>query len=448
MKQYDLIIIGGGPAGYVAAERAGEKGLKVLLAEEKHLGGVCLNEGCIPSKTMLHSAKLYQHATQSAAYGVRAEQVTFDFGPLVERKTRVIQTLRKGIEGMMKKGKVDVIRGRGRLRAEGGVAVGDEVFEAKHILMATGSSPARPPIPGVDLPGVVDSSGILETTQAPRSLVVIGGGVIGCEFACFFGSIGVPVTVIEMLPEICSTVDSDIARVLRRELEKKNVTFHLGAKVGAITADDVRFTVKGETKSVPRDRVLISTGRVPNVGDLGLEDRRVDFDRRGIRVDDRGATNIPGIWAAGDVTGRGWLAHAASRMGEVVVSNITGQAARVRDHEVPAVTYTAPEVATAGWTEDEAREKGWPVRTAKLPLSVNGRYLAEHEGERGQIKVVVHAETGALLGVHMVGGVCSEMIFGAAAMIGTEVRAREIADLVFPHPTVSEVIREAVLAAR
>ncbi len=448
MKAYDLIIIGGGPAGYVAAERAAGRGMKVMLAEQKHLGGVCLNEGCIPSKTMLHSAKLYQHATQSAAYGVRAEQVSFDFGPLVERKTRVIQTLRKGIEGMMKKGKIDVVRGRGRLRAGGGVVVGDEVFEAKHILIATGSSPARPPIPGVDLPGVVDSTGLLETTQAPSSLVVIGGGVIGCEFACFFGSIGVPVTVIELLSEICPSVDADLARVLRRELEKKNVTFHLGAKVEEITADAVRFTVKGETKTVPRDLVLISTGRTPNVGDLGLEDRRVDFDRRGIRVDDRGATNTPGIWAAGDVTGRGWLAHAASRMGEVVVANLAGDTARVRDHEAPGVMYTTPEVATAGWTEDEARARGWPVKTAKMPLTINGRYLAEHEGERGQIKVVVHAETGALLGVHLVGGACSEMIFGAAAMIGMEVRAREIADLVFPHPTVSEVIREAVLAAR
>ncbi len=447
MKSYDLIIIGGGPAGYVAAERAGEKGLKVLLTEHRHLGGVCLNEGCIPSKTLLHSAKLYHYATHSEAYGVQTEKASFNFIPVQERKNRIINTLRKGLSGLMKKNKVDVVTGRGKLLPDGGVEVNGDIFQSDNILIATGSSPAAPPIPGNDLSKVLDSTGILECNTAPDNIVIIGGGVIGCEFACFFGSIGVPVTVIEMLPEICPSVDQEIAAGLRRELEKKNISFHLNARVEEITEKTVVFSSDGKSSSVERDLVLMAAGRTPNTDGLGLEARRVGFDRGGIHVNERCATNIPGVWAAGDVTGRVWLAHAASRMGEVVVNNISGKKDEMRYHTVPGVIYTNPEVATVGWTEAQARDKGWPVRTAKLPMTVNGRYLAEHDDERGLIKIVLHGETNALLGVHMIGGACSEMIFGAASMIEMEVRSDEIADMVFPHPTVSEVVRDAVLRA-
>lgn len=448
MSKYDLIILGGGPAGYIAAERAGEHGRKVLLVESGHLGGVCLNEGCVPSKTLLNSAKLFHYATHSAAYGVTTTEAHFDFGVVQARKNRIIQNLRKGIGGLMKKYKVEVVNGQGRLHPTNGVLVGDTHYEADHVLICTGSSPARPPIPGIDLPGVVDSTGILEVAEKPERVTIIGGGVIGCEFACFFGSIGVPVTVIEMLPEICPAVDPEIAALLRRELEKKNITFHLSARVEEITEKDVRFSVDGKSQSLPRGLVLMATGRTPNVADIGLEARGVDFDRRGIRIDDRCATNVPGVWAAGDVTGRIWLAHAASRMGEVVVNNLVGRRDRMRYHAIPGVVYTSPEVATAGWTEAEAKKMGWPVKTAKLPMTINGRYLADHEDERGVVKVILHAETRALLGVHLLGGACSEMIFGAAALIEMEVRADEIADLVFPHPTVSEVIRDAVLSIK
>ncbi len=443
-EPFDLAIIGGGPAGYVAAERAAHRGLRVLLAEHRHLGGVCLNEGCIPSKTMLHSAKLFHYAVHGAAYGVKAEQVTFDFEPVQARKSRIINQLRKGIAQLMKKGKIEVRNEAARLAPEGGLLIDDEPVAARDILLATGSAPARPPIPGADLPGVLDSTGILECREAPRQLVVIGGGVIGCEFACFFGSIGVPVTVIEMLPEICPAVDAAIAKTLRRELAKKNITFHLNAKVDAITPDTVQFTVDSQSQMVERDLVLLATGRTPNVAGLGLEARGVDFDRRGIRIDDRCGTNVPGVWAAGDVTGRVWLAHAASRMGEVVVNNLTGRPDRMRYHGVPGVIYTTPEVATVGWTEEQARAAGWPVQTAQWPMTANGRYLAEHEDERGIVKVVLRTDTRAVVGVHMLGAACSEMIHGAAAMVEMELRADEVKDLVFPHPTVSEVIRDAI----
>lgn len=443
---YDLIIIGAGPGGYVAAERAGAKGLKVLLVENRKLGGVCLNEGCIPSKTLLNSAKIYHYATHGAAYGVHAKEVSFDWPAAQARKAQVIDTLRRGIAGLMKKFKVEVVNGTAKLAGGRKIDVDGKTFEGKAILIATGSSPARPPIPGIDLPGVVDSTGILNLESLPNSLVVIGGGVIGCEFACCFGSLGIPVTVIEMLPEICPQVDAELARMLRGELAKKNITFHVGAKVLEITKDAVRFNKDGKEASVARDVVLVSTGRVPNVQNLGLEDARVEFDKRGIKIDDRCATNQPGIYAIGDCTGRAWLAHTASRMAEVVVHNLTGRPDVMRWHAIPGVVYTNPEVAVVGLTEAEAKTKAIPVKVAKRPMAASGRFLAEHADERGQAKLVLHAETGVLLGAHLIGGACSEMIFGMAAMIETEFRAREIEEIVFPHPTAAEVMRNAVLA--
>jgi dihydrolipoamide dehydrogenase len=298
----------------------------------------------------------------------------------------------------------------------------------------------------MDGPKVVDSTGLLAIEELPESLVVIGGGVIGCEFACVFGSIGIPVTVIEMLPEICPAVDPEIAKTLRSELSKKNITFQVGAKVEAITDADVTFSIDGQSQSIPRDLVLVATGRTCNVEGLGLESVGIDFDRRGIRIDDRCATNVPGIWAGGDVTGKVWLAHAGSRMGEVVVNNLTGRPDHIRYDTIAGVIYTNPDVATVGLTEAQAAERGIPVKTAKMPLTANGRFLAEHSGDRGMVKVVVHAESGVLLGVHMIGAACSEMIFGAAAMIETEFRVREIQDIVFPHPTTSEIIRDTLFA--
>ena len=444
MSTFDLIVIGAGPAGYVSAERAAARGMKVLLVESRRLGGVCLNEGCIPSKTLLNSAKIYRYAMHSEAYGVRATGVEFDLTKVMARKTQVMDTLRNGIAGLMRKSKIEVVLGTAKLQAERKVEINGQIYQAKNILISTGSSPAKPPIPGCGLPGVLDSTGILNLEKLPKSVVIIGGGVIGCEFACFFGSVGVPVTVIEMLPEICPQMDKDITKNLRGELSKKDVTFHTGAKVLEITADTVRFEKEGKPESVARDIVLVSTGRMPNVNGLGLEELRLDFDQRGIKVDDRCATNVPGIWAAGDCTGKAWLAHTATRMGEVAVNNMSGRPDRYRSNAIPGVVYTVPEIATVGLGEDEAKKAGIPVKVGKMPMSASGRYLAEHADERGQVKVILHAETGVLLGVHMIGGACSEMIWGAAALIEAEFRAKEIEEIVFPHPTVSELIRDTI----
>lgn len=447
--KYDLAIIGAGPAGYVAAKKAGGAGLSVLLVEGRKLGGVCLNEGCVPSKTLLQAAKTYYHALHGDAFGVETDGVRFNFEKANAHKAQVMDGMRNGIAGLMKKSKVEVVFGQATLSEGRKVTVDGETHEADNILICTGSSPTRPPIPGVDGDNVVDSTGILELEELPSSLVVIGGGIIGCEFACFFGSVGVPVTVLEALPEICPTLDPDLARTLRGELSKKNVTFQVGAKVEEISGSEVKFSVDGESQVAEAGLVLVATGRRPNLANLGLDDLRVDHDERGgIKVDDRCATNVPGVWAAGDVTGRAWLAHAASRMAEVVVHNITGREDIMRYDAMPSVVYTNPEVAVAGLTKEQAEERGLKVTTGKIPMTINARYVAEHPGERGLCKVVVEEGTRRLLGVHMIGGACSEMIFGAAAMLETEMREEEIDEIIFPHPTTSEVMKDVFMAVR
>ena len=446
--KYDFAVIGAGPAGYVAAKKAASAGLKVVMVEKKKLGGVCLNEGCVPSKTLLQAAKTYHHAKHGSIFGVEAGSLSFDFGKAHAHKNSVMDRMRDGIAGLMKKNKVEVIEGEAKL-VKGGFSVNGESHEAENILLCTGSSPSIPPIPGIEADHIVDSTGILDNEQLPESLVIVGGGVIGCEFACVYASVGVPVTVLEAMPEICPNLDPEIAAILRKELENKGVTFLLGAKVEKFEGKSVSYNLEGESKEIESDLVLVATGRKPNVSDLGLEDIGLDFDPRGgVKVDPRGATNLPGVWAAGDVTGQAWLAHAASRMAEVVVHNITGQKDQMRHDTMPAVVYTSPEVAVVGLTKEEAVDRGFKVKTGKIPMAINARYIAENPGEQGMCKVVLDADTNRLLGVHMVGGACSEMIFGAVAMLETELREEEIEEIVFPHPTTSEIMKDVFMTVR
>ena len=446
--KYDFAVIGAGPAGYVAAKKAASAGLKVVMVEKKKLGGVCLNEGCVPSKTLLQAAKTYHHAKHGSIFGVEAGSLSFDFGKAHAHKKSVMDRMRDGIAGLMKKNKGEVIEGEAKV-LKGGFSVNGESHEAENILLCTGSSPSIPPIPGIEADHIVDSTGILDNEQLPESLVIVGGGVIGCEFACVYASVGVPVTVLEAMPEICPNLDPEIAAILRKELENKGVTFLLGAKVEKFEGKSVSYNLEGESKEIESDLVLVATGRKPNVSGLGLEDIGLDFDPRGgVKVDPRGATNLPGVWAAGDVTGQAWLAHAASRMAAVVVHKITGQKDQMRHDTMPAVVYTSPEVAVVGLTKEEAVDRGFKVKTGKIPMAINARYIAENPGEQGMCKVVLDADTNRLLGVHMVGGACSEMIFGAVAMLETELREEEIEEIVFPHPTTSEIMKDVFMAVR
>ena len=439
---YDLIIIGAGPGGYIAAERAGAKGKKALLIEKGHLGGVCLNEGCIPSKTLLYSAKLFAQACNSEAYGVTVENPRFNLANAMAHKGEVVQRLRDGVAFQMKRQKVEVLQGEASFVDRQTVQVNGVQYQGENVMIATGASPVHAPVPGADGAHVLTSTEILEIEKLPENLTIIGGGVIGCEFASFFSNVGVNVSVVEMLPEIIPTLDGEFASMLRRSM--KEVSFHLGCTVESIGADSVTYRQNGKSTTISCDLVLMSVGRKPNLGGLGLEKIDVDYDDQGIKVNEVMQTNIPGIYAVGDVTGISMLAHAASRMGEVAVKHIVGERDIMRYHAVPWVVYTYPEVAWVGLTEAEAQEKGIEVKCAKLPMTANGRFLAESAGKRGMCKVVVDAQTHVLLGVQMIASACSEIIYGAASMIEDEFRAQDIQDVIFPHPTVSEIFKDTL----
>ncbi|MBD3347298.1 MAG: dihydrolipoyl dehydrogenase [Chitinivibrionales bacterium] len=449
---YDLVILGGGPAGYLSAERAGEAGLNTVLIEKCHLGGVCLNEGCVPSKTILYSSKLFSQAKHSQGFGVTVGDAAFDLKKVMTRKEKVIGALRKGIAATMKKNKVTVVNGEGTVLPKENnafrVKAGDTIVEGKKLLICTGSEAIRIPIPGADRDFVYTNREILSIDHIPENFVVIGGGVIGLEIANFFAEVGSKVTVVELLPFIGGPIDSDISAALKKEMEKKGIVFKLQSKVVEIGEKSVVYEAGGNKESVDADIVLMSVGRRPVTKGLGFENINLFIDKGAIRVDERGRTNVPDVWAAGDVNGVSMLAHTAYREGEVCINDILGKNDRMRYHAVPGVIYTHPEVATIGLTEKEAAHEGIEVTTAKLPMSYSGRYLAENEAGKGFCKVVVNKETRALLGVHMIGSVCSEMIFGVAPMIENELRVEDIAELVFPHPTVSEIIRDTVKHAK
>lgn len=446
----DLLIIGGGPAGYVAAERAGHQGLEVILFEKKAMGGVCLNEGCIPTKTLLYSAKTYENALHGDLYGVSADNIRFDYGKMVSRKKKVVRKLVLGVEGQMKANKVTVVKGEALIagRSSSGIEVTcDGVkYIGNNLLICTGSEASVPPIPGLAEAGdtVVTNREILELTERPDSLVVIGGGVIGMEFASFFNSLGAKVTVVEMLPEILGGLDYEVSAMLRQIYAKKGVTFHLGAKVTRVDGHKVVFEKEGKSETLEADKILLSVGRRPVTQGFGLETLGVELHRGGIKVDEKMRTNVPGVFAAGDVTGFSLLAHTASREGEVVVNNLTGRPDRMRYNAIPGVVYTNPEVAGVGETEESAKAKNIDYKVAKLPMAYAGRFVAENEGGSGLCKVLVGARHGEVIGVHLLGNPSSEIIYGACLAIEQEMTLKEMQEVVFPHPTVSEIIKETV----
>jgi dihydrolipoamide dehydrogenase len=445
---YDLIVIGGGPGGYEAAAHAGRLGRRVALIEERRLGGVCLHEGCIPTKTFLKTAGLLAACRQAGRYGIQIDGLRLDLGALQERKRRIVGTLERGVETLMKRSGVTVVRGRARLAGRNQVRVNGAVEEARNILVATGSRPLVPPIDGISSARVLDSGTALELEEAPGRLAILGSDYIGLEFAGFFAAAGTAVTVLDSSPEVRASADADVARRLREALARQGVRFELSTRVRRIEGGAVHYEgPAGEAASVEVDFVLNAAGRAPRVEDLGLEEAGVDFDARGIRTSEAGKTNVPGVWACGDVTGRMLLAHAAAREGIVAVNNMFGLRDRVRYEAIPAVVYTHPEAASAGRTEQELARQGIEYKKAMVPLAVAGRFLIEQEGAAGFVKALVDARYGNVLGVHALGDGVSEFIFGAAWMIEMEMRVAEVRELVFPHPTVSEALKEAVLAA-
>lgn len=451
---YDIAIIGGGPGGYAAAEKAGKNGLQTILFEKKDLGGVCLNEGCIPTKTLLYSAKLYDNARKSEKYGVRVEGAELDYKKMTDRKTKVIRKLVAGVGLRMKNAGVEVVKAEAIIEgrtAEGAIriTVGDTTYEAKNLLICTGSETFIPPIEGLDIStneAIVTNRELLALKEAPTSLTVIGGGVIGMEFASLYNSIGAEVHVIEMLPEILGTLDAEISAMLRTQYTKRGVHFHLSCKVTRIDGQNVIFTdSEGTEHTITSDKILVSVGRRPITKGFGLETLGVELERGGIKVDNMMRTSAEGVYAAGDVTGFSLLAHTASREGEVVINNLCGTPDSMSYNAIPGIVYTNPEVAGVGITEAEAQQQGISYTCHRLPMAYSGRFVAENEGGEGICKIITEEGTNRVLGVHMLGNPCSEIIGSACIAVAQGMTIHELEHVIFPHPTVTEILKETLI---
>ena len=452
MELFDLLVVGGGPGGYLCAERAAQGGLKVALFEKRALGGTCLNEGCIPTKTLLNSSKMYRHATESAAFGVTVTGATYDHAKVIDRKNKVVKTLVSGVGATMSANKVTVITGDAKIagRVEGGFAVeaNGTTYNGRRLAIASGSETVVPPVPGLKeglaAGFVVTNREVLDMKELPKDLVVIGGGVIGLEMAYYFASVGVKVTVIEMMPKIAGATDPEICKVLQDGFVKKGMVFKLSSKVLEVKANSVVYEEAGEKKEISCDKVLLSAGRKPATAGIGLETLGLEMDRAAIVTDRHLCTTVQNVYAIGDCNGKVMLAHTAYREAEVAVNHMLGKPDEMRYDVIPAVIYTDPEVASVGHSKEGAEKLGMHVKEVKLPMSYAGRYLAENEGGKGFIKLVVDTDRNRLVGCHMVGSYASEIIMTATMMVDTEMHPDRLKKLVFPHPTVAEMIREAI----
>ncbi|MDR3056523.1 MAG: dihydrolipoyl dehydrogenase [Prevotella sp.] len=451
MTLYDVAIIGGGPAGYTAAERASANGLKTVLFEKNALGGVCLNEGCIPTKTLLYSAKTLDNIKSSAKYGVTVEgQPTCDLGKIIARKQKTVRKLVAGIKQKLAAHDVTVISGEATIEGEDGVrnvliSCNGETITAAKVLLCTGSETIIPPIKGLDESGYWTSKEALDNKEVPESLAVIGGGVIGVEFASFFNSLGAKVTVIEMLPEILGAMDKELSAMLRAEYAKKGIEFHLDTKVVEIRGDQIIIEKDGEQSSVQATQILLSTGRRPITANLNLDRLNIEMFRNGVKVDEWMKTTHPNVYACGDITGHSLLAHTAVREGEVAINHILDKIDHMNYQAIPGVVYTNPEIAGVGQTEEELTAKGERFSVLKLPMAYSGRFVAENELGNGICKLII-SENKKIIGCHMLGNPASELIVIAGIAIEKSFTVEEFQKIVFPHPTVGEIIHEALFS--
>ena len=461
MSQYDVIIIGAGPGGYVTAIRSAQLGLKTAVVEAKHLGGICLNWGCIPTKALLRSAEIYHYMTHASAYGLSAGQVGFDLPAVVKRSRGVSSQLNTGVGFLLKKNKVDVIWGRATLKAPGAItvtaadnapkgALGAGEYQAKHIIVATG---ARPRV----LPGLEPDRKLVWTyfdamvpEVMPKSLLVVGSGAIGIEFASFYKTMGADVTVVEVLPQIMPVEDHEIAGIALKQFQKQGLKILTETKVTKLdkAADSVTATLElkdGKTQTLTVDRVISAVGVVGNIDNLGLEALGVKTDRGCVVIDEYGRTNVPGIYAIGDVAGPPMLAHKAEHEGVVCVEAIAGKHPHPMDKlKIPGCTYCHPQVASVGLTEKKAKEAGYDVKIGRFPFVGNGKAIALGEPD-GLVKTIFDKKTGRLLGAHMVGAEVTELIQGFVVAMNLETTEEDLIHTVFPHPTLSEMMHESVM---
>lgn len=442
--KYFLAIIGGGPAGYTAAEKASKAGKDVVLFEQNAVGGTCLNVGCIPTKSLLYGAKQYYNATHAQKYGVTAENVSFDYAAMQKRKTIVVRKLVAGIKQRLNNEHCTLVNGFAKVENRTDelvtISCNGETYEAENLMICTGSTNFVPPITGIrDNPAVWDSTDALNATELPKSIVIVGGGVIGMEFATLYHELGVPVTVVEALPTILPNLDPEVVAILAEKYKKAGITILTSSRVEEINGE--RLMVNG--KWLEAERILVSVGRRANLNGLeALND--IELNRGAIVIDDFCKTNLPNVYACGDVTGKIMLAHVAARQAEVAVGRMlkTIPLQRIAYNAIPSVVYTNPEIASVGITEAQAESMSVPVEVHKLPMTFSGRFMAENEGETGLCKMIMDAKNHSVLGVHMIGNPCSEFIAAASFAVRMGYTTAEFQQVVFPHPTVSEILHE------
>lgn len=448
--EYDLAIIGGGPAGYNAAEKAALGGLKTVLFERNAVGGVCLNEGCIPTKTLLYSAKTLDSIKAADKYGIVAGgDPSFDLGKIISRKNKVVRKLTAGVRAKLSFSGVEIVQGTAVITGEEHevihISCEGQVYSVKYVLVCTGSETVIPPIPGLaDVP-YWTSKEALDSTELPKSLAIIGGGVIGIEFASFFNSMGVKVHVIEMMPEILGAMDKETSAMLRADYAKRGVKFLLETKVVGVTDKGVQVEKNGKTETIEADRVLVSVGRRANIQNVGLDKLNVELLRNGVKVNEYMQTTHPRVYAAGDITGFSLLAHTAIREGEVAISHILGENDPMSYKAIPGVVYTNPEIAGVGKTEEELKAEGTPYRVLKLPMAYSGRFVAENETGSGLCKIIVDSEE-RIIGCHLLGNPASELIVLATVAVDNGATVEEFRKHVYPHPTVGEIIHETLFS--
>ena len=447
---FDVVIVGGGPGGYVAALRAAQLGAKTAIVEKDRMGGTCLVRGCIPTKALLQSSELYHLAKGGAEFGLVTDSLTFDWTVAQKRKTAVVDQLVKGVEGLLKAGGVTTFRGAGRLGGKGTVKVGNEVLTAKDIVIATGSAISRIPLKGAEL--TIDSDEILELKDVPKRLAIIGGGVVGMEFAAMFAALGTKVTVLEMLPQVLPMVDADLVSVYAKHLAGIGGAIHTNSKVAEVVKAkgglQVKFSEGGEGGVVDADQVLLAVGRSPYTEGLGAEEAGVKLERGRVVIDEHLRTTAQGVWAIGDVIGGIMLAHVASYEGVCAVENIAGGGDRIPDyHAAPNCIYTDPEIAHVGLGEKEAKEKGLDIKIGRFPFAASGRALTLGQSE-GFAKIIAEAGSGRILGAHIIGPRATDLIAEATLAIQNELTLEQLDLTIHAHPTLPESLMEAALAAQ
>lgn len=448
--KYDIAIIGGGPAGYNAAEKAAADGLKTILFEMKELGGVCLNEGCIPTKTLLYSAKILNNIANASHYGINGElKPQADIKQIIERKNKTVQTLTSGVAMKLKSMGVTVIKGRAILSGEKNdglvVSCDGEEYSVNYVLLCMGSETIIPNIKGLSEVNYWTSKEALDITQLPQSITIIGGGVIGIEFASFFNSMGVKVVVVEMLPEILGVMDKETSAMLRKEYTKRGVDFRLNTKVIEVTPEGVLVEYKGKTEKIPTEQILVSIGRKAVTQQMGLESINLKLHKGGVEVTEHMQTSHPQVYACGDITGYSLLAHTAIREGEVAINHILGREDKMNYNSVPSVVYTNPELAGVGKTETELLADGTYFQVLKLPMAYSGRFVAENDKGSGILKLLIDQEN-RIIGCHALGNPASELIVIASIAIEKGFTVEEFQKQIFPHPTVGEMFHEILFS--